>query len=267
MSSDEGLDEGVRRLAEVEAEIEELTKIERLIQKVEGLEKSIKGISDSLSTFVKKEEAEQMRKSADKETKAYIDDKMEVYDEVQGENVKRLSQIDAEIIDKLRKMERFFDEIKELGLEIKKLRDLCGVFVRKDEVEIFKDVVDEKIEKAKVPQEEMKALSEKLKSTRELMEVLARKSDLVDLRKEMKNEELEGLRRDLLKRMESMENSAEEHVRTLSQIDSEIISRIKKIDHHLEKLNEQMLTLRKLGYEEKEVGVGPKDLKKAAPSF
>jgi chromosome segregation ATPase len=245
----EDYEESLRRLAEIEAEIEELTRIDEIMRRIEKQEKLVKELQESLARFAKKEDVENFVKSSEKRMKDYFERKAKFYEESQEENVRRLAEIDSEIIDKLRKVERFMDRVKGLELEIKKLRDILGTFVRKDEFETFRIGTDEKIERARFPGEELKEMDRELHSLRELLESLPRRSELVDLKKDIKMEEIDELKKYLESRIEAAEKKLEEHVKGLSQIDSEIINKLRNLEQFFGRLNEQILTLRKREYE------------------
>ncbi|MBI4362944.1 MAG: hypothetical protein HY558_07195 [Euryarchaeota archaeon] len=246
------LEESLQRLAEVESEIETVTRFESALGKVDTLEKGLKGVQETLqSSYLKREDVEQRLHMMETGLRNEVEKRLGVVDEAAREQVQRLSQIDGEIIQKMRKMERFFERMRDHEMELRKVRETVTTLVTQEQFAEARLHLEERLDKAKFPSEEMKELWQEVKHLRALLETVAKKSDLVDLRREMRTEELADIQKDVEKRFGGLGKSQEDYVKGLSQIDSEIIGKVRRLEQLLERVNEQVLTLRKLEAEEK----------------
>lgn len=228
-------DEAIRRLAEIDAEIEELTRLQKISQKIEEMEKEFGELTERLREYAKREDVEKMFKDFEASVRKHVDEEIGILREAEKEHMKRLAQIDAEIIDKLQKVERLVSRVRDLEMEIRKIRDLCEKFAKKEDLEALEKSLMDRVRELQVPEERVRELSKELKRIDEGLGAAVKKSDLIVFRRDIKKEEMAELQREIMGKIEELSKKVEDAVTQLAQIDSKIIDRIKAIEGFVER--------------------------------
>lgn len=100
--------------------------------------------------------------------------------------------------------------------------------------------------KAEIPRDAFDDLWSQLKSLRALVDTLPRRTEMVDLRKSLRKEELADLQKEAQAEAEAQRKALEGAVKDLSQVDAEIIAKLKRMERSLERLSDQVMGVRKL---------------------
>lgn len=250
------LEEAVRRLAEVEEEIETLTRLENLNRRVEAVEKRLAEVAGAA---MKREEAEALYRALEAGLKEHAERRAAALEETAKEYVRRLSDIDAEIIEKMRRMERFFARVGDLETAMAKFRENFSIVVTQEMLAKERVSLEERILKAEVAKQSVDEMWDQMKSLRAALESFPRRGDLVDLRKSLRKEELADLRKEFDQRLDGQRRALDDSVKGLSQVDAEIIAKLKRLERSLERMSDQILSARKRAVVEArdEPGPGP----------
>ncbi|MEM3087092.1 MAG: hypothetical protein QXT68_08155 [Halobacteria archaeon] len=252
------VEEAIRRLAEVEEEINAQSRFETLARRAESLEKRVKELDAALASVLRRDEGEALFRTFEAGLKEHFDRKAAALEESAREHVRRLSDIDAEIIEKMRRMERFFARVGDLEAEAKKLGASLAIAVTREELAKEKAGIEERLMKAEIPREAFDDLWNQLKSLRALVETLPRRAEMVEFRKSLRGEELSDLRKEWEAAAQAQRKALEESVRMLSQVDSEIIAKMKRLERSLERLSDQLMSARKISAVEQSRDPGPR---------
>lgn len=252
------VEEAIRRLAEVEEEINAQSRFETLARRAESLEKQVKEVNSALASCLKREEGEALFRTVEAGLKEHAERRAKSLEEAAQEYVRRLSDIDAEIIEKMRRMERFFGRVNDLETEVKKLRESLSVAVTQETLAREKVVLEERLMKAEIPKEAFDELWNQMKSLRAVVDSLPRRTEMVDLRKSMRKEEMADLQKGTEQMVHAQGLALEEAVKGLSQVDAEIIAKMKRMERSLERLSDQVMSVRRLAVVESSKDPGPR---------
>jgi chromosome segregation ATPase len=243
----------IKRLSEIGAEVEEIGVSERIFEKLNEQELALHRLTNLTRDFVTGRELKDVRRYLEDkfekmstslearlrdqefaigrltdlskgfattddvgDIKASIDALRSSLEERIGDlekslkdDIKGLSQVDSEIIDDLGKMETLFGKLDEQEVSIQKLRDLCNTFVGEKE--------------------------------------------LLSLREDISKDEIGGVRSEMAElktsmesRITGLETGLRDDIKGLTEVDSEIIDRLSKIEELAERVNDQSVSIRKL---------------------
>lgn len=252
------VEEAIRRLAEVEEEINAQSRFETLARRAEGLEKQVKELNSALAACLKRDEGEALFRTFEAGLKEHFDRRAATLEEGAKEYVRRLSDIDGEIIEKMRRMERFFARVNDVETEVKKLRETFSVAVTQEMLAREKIALEERLMKAEIPKDAFDGLWDQHKSLRAVVDTLPRRTEMVDLRKSLRKEELADLQKETEAMVQAQRKALEEGVKGLSQVDAEIIAKMKRLERSMERLSDQVMSARRLTAVEPSKDPGPR---------
>jgi chromosome segregation ATPase len=199
-----------RETKELRKAVEE--KVERwattLEAKTREQELAAARLAEAAKGFVGKDQWESLR-AALEEARASLQQKLADVEAGLKADVKGLSDVDAEVIEDLSKMETLLARLDEHDLSLQKLRDQAATFTTE------KDLLG-------------------------LRESLARE-EMAGLR-----EDIAALRAALERKAGSLEESLRADIQKLSEVDGGLIARLEKLDALMERVNDQGVQLKKL---------------------
>ncbi|MBI4361591.1 MAG: hypothetical protein HY558_00295 [Euryarchaeota archaeon] len=253
---EKGLKEDIKGLSEVDGEIiDDLSKLEGLFGRMDEQDLAIQKLRDLSNTFVGQKELMALREEILKEDigalrdeanvgRATLERRVGAVEEELRSDIKDLTQVDAEVIQRLAKMEELHERVNTLGVELRKLLTVTDTFVDRKALDGFRESLrKEELDQLRVSAEQRsdriaRDLGAKFE---ELSEELKR---LGDISKDFVfRPELRGL---VDERLGALEKSFRDAVKTLSEVDGRIIDDLTRLDKIAERLRNQEVAVRKL---------------------
>jgi len=251
-----GLRGDIKGLSEVDAEIiDDLSKMETLFGRMDEQDLTIQKLRDLCNTFVGQKELLGLREDIEREDlgvikgelnnlKASVEKRMSGLEDTVRGDVKSMTEVDGEIIDRLARVEELYEKVNDHGVEIRKLTDIYEGFVDRKMLENFRESIKkEELETLKV------SLGERLDKIPkelgvEIDRIIGDIRKLADVSKDFATkQELKAVLDD---RVGILEKTFKDTIKALSEVDARIIDDLGKVEKLSEKIREQEVGVRKL---------------------
>lgn len=251
-----GLRGDVKGLSEVDAEIiDDLSKVETVFGRLDEQDLAMQKLRDLCSTFVGQKELLNLREDIEREDigvikgelnnlKASVEKRISGLEDAVRGDVKSLTEVDGEIIDRLARVEELYEKVNDHGVEIRKLTDIYDGFVdrkmlenfreniKKEELETLKASLGERLDK--IPKElgaEIDRITEDIRKLADISRDFATKQELKSV---------------LDDRVGILEKTFRDTIKALSEVDARIIDDLGKVEKLSEKIREQEVGIKKL---------------------
>ena len=263
--AEDALRDNIKRLAEIETEMEELSKMERFYAKLSDLEVAVQKLADQSKVFVREVDLREVRKEVEalREARGTLERGIQLTEQRTGDQLARLAQVDAEIIRDLEKVERVFEKVTDVAGAVDKLAN--SGFVTQRALDEVRGEVDLRLEEARRRMESrLVAQDLALKKLMDTQEDMVKRTEFAGAL-----DQLRGLREaagSLDKSMRSQGDLLRESVGRLSEVDAKIIEDLSKMERLLERINDLERGQKRLGELLKTL-VSPKELADARASM
>lgn len=246
----------IKGLSDVDAEvIEDLSKMETLLARLDEHDLSLQKLRDQAATFVTEKDLLGLRESMVREEltalwedlaalRAAQERKGAALEEGLRKDIQKLSEVDGGLIARIEKLDALMERVNDHGVQLKKLSDVYGSFVDKRTLEEFRDsflkeevdtlraALESRLERqAREQAAQVDGLGGEIKRLAEVSKEFAFKQEV---------------RVQMDERVGSLERNFKEAVKTLSQVDARIIEDLSRLDALTERTREQEVALKKL---------------------
>lgn len=244
--SEDLLKENLRKLAEVGMDIEEMSRFERIFERMSDLEMNMQRLQDEIKSLARESEVKDLRGELERiyAFKDALERRLDMVDESIRRQISHLAEVDAGIIEELGNVKRMFEKLNELSVEVEKLSTAGFVDERKLE-DVRTSLLAKFEELRKMMESRLVSQGLAIQRLSEILQNAATKDELEKLPKE------EGidLMRDRIGKIESSVSKVEEllrdNVAKLSQVDSKIIDQLNRVERSLDRIGEIETALRR----------------------
>ncbi len=246
----------IKGLSDVDAEvIEDLSKMETLLARLDEHDLSLQKLRDQAATFVTEKDLLGLRESMAREEltalredlgalRAAQERKVSTVEEGLRKDLQKLSEVDGGLIARIEKLDALLERVNDHGVQLKKLSDVYGSFVDRKTLEEFRDgflkeevdtlraALESRVERqAREQAAQVDGLGGEIKRLAEVSKEFAFKQEV---------------RVQMDERVGGLERNFKEAVKTLSQVDARIIEDLARVDAMGERLREQEVQMKKL---------------------
>jgi DNA repair exonuclease SbcCD ATPase subunit len=243
--AEDALRENIRRLAEIETEIEEISKMERVFERISELEVALEKISDQCRSFVSQSDLREIVRELKhlKETKDASDRYLETAERSLRDQIGKLAEVDSNIIKDVEKLGKSLERVNELSGKIDRL--YSQNFVDEKRLDELAYEVREKTDELR-KRLESKLVSQDLAIKRivDLISGFVRKEDMMELRDGIRDAKIAN--ENLARKLEAQGETLRENISRLSEVDRRIIDDLGKMEKIIERINEVDRNLRRV---------------------
>lgn len=235
--AEDALKDNLRKLSEIETDIEELTRMEKLFDRIASAEAAIHRLEEGLRGLARTAEVHEVRRDVKllAEGRAALERGLQLLEQRMMDQAARLAAADAATIRELEGFRRYYDRLQSLEVAVDKLA--ASGFVTEKRFDDLRDLLDRHGEEMRKKVDARLAAQEA---------VLQRLRDELDRRTPREEtSELASEIRALQARLDSLERGQRAHAEAtqgslerLSEVDAKIIDDVARVQRSLERLGE-----------------------------
>jgi chromosome segregation ATPase len=242
--AEDALKENIKKLSEIDTEIEELGRTERIFEKISDLEVAIQKITDLGKSAVRDTEMREVKKeiASVRDLINTLEKKMENSESNIRDQISRLSQVDAGIIKDLSEFGKVFAKINDVSTNVEKIMN--AGYVDEKRLDDALSAIEEKVESS-IKRADAKSVAQDL-AIKRLLDVLGtqpKREELERVKEEVVN--LKTIAESLGKKIDAYGGILKESISRLSEVDGKIIDDFSRVEKIIDKINELDREIRK----------------------
>lgn len=235
--ADDALKDNLRKLAEIETDIEELTRMEKLFDRLASAEAAIHRLEENLRGVARAPEVQELRRDVKllSEGRAALERGLQLIEQRMMDQVARLAAADGATLRELEGFRRYYERLQTLETAVDKLG--ASGFVTEKRFEELRDGLDQHAEEArKRADARLGAQESVLQRLRDDLDQRTTREETSDLASEVRalQVRIDSVERGTRAQVEATQGSLER----LSEVDAKIIDDISKVQRSLERLGE-----------------------------
>ncbi len=235
--ADDALKDNLRKLAEIETDIEELTRMEKLFDRISSAEAAIHRLEEGLRGQARAAEVQEVRRDVKllSEGRAAIERGLQLLEQRMMDQAARLAAADAATLRELEGFRRYYERLQALETAVDKIG--ASGFVTEKRFDELRDALDTHAEEArKRADARLGAQEAVLQKLRDELDRRTTREETSDLAAEVRalQARLDSQERGMRAQVEVTQGSVER----LSEVDAKIIDDVSKVQRGLERVGE-----------------------------
>lgn len=235
--ADDALKDNLRKLSEIETDLEELTRMEKLFDRLSSAEAAIHRLEEGLRGQARAVEVQEVRRDVKllSEGRAAIERGLQLLEQRMMDQVTRLAAADGATLRELEGFRRYYERLQALETAVDKIG--ASGFVTEKRFDELRDALDSHAEEArKRADARLGAQEAVLQKLRDELDHRTTREETADLAAEVRalQARLDSLERGMRAQGEATQGSVER----LSEVDAKIIDDVSKVQRGLERVGE-----------------------------
>lgn len=235
--AEDALKDNLRKLSEIETDIEELTRMEKLFDRLATSEAAIHRLDEGVRGLARTAEVHEVRRDVKllSEGRAALERGLQLLEQRMMDQAARLAAADAATLRELEGFRRYYERLQTLETSVDKLA--ASGFVTEKRFGELQDTIDQGAEEVRKKMEARLGAQEAvLQKLRDELDRRTTREEASDLASEIRalQARLDSLERGQRAQAEATQGSLER----LSEVDAKIIDDVSKVQRGLERLGE-----------------------------
>lgn len=235
--AEDALKDNLRKLAEIETDIEELSRLEKLFDRLGAVEASLHRVEESVRGYARASDLGELRREMKMlaEGRAALERGLQLLEQRLMDQVARLASADASMVRDLESFRRFFEKLQALETSVDKLA--ASGFVTEKRFEEWKDEVVRLVDEVRRRTDARVGAQEvSLQRLRDGLDQRVGREEMSDVTSELRalQARIDSLERGLRAQAEATQGS----LGRMSEVDAKIIEDLGKVQRGLERLND-----------------------------
>ncbi|MEM3086708.1 MAG: hypothetical protein QXO51_04775 [Halobacteria archaeon] len=235
--AEDALKDNLRKLSEIETDIEELTRMEKLFDRLASAEAAIHRLEEGLRGLARTADVQEVRRDVKllSEGRASLERGLQLLEQRMLDQVGRLAAADAAAVRDLEGFRKYYERLQALETAVDKLG--ASGFVNEKRFEELRDALDQQAEEIRRRTDaRLGAQEAALQKLRDEIDRRTTREETSDLAAEARalQARIDSVERGVRAQAEATQGSVER----LSEVDAKIIDDISKVQRSLERLGE-----------------------------